>query len=265
MALEDGEVSLVDRHSVVPAWQNLLVLRWHEANRPLPVRTLRCPALPSAPLLAIPPWLVSGPPGQPFDFCGHVRRLLADIVARCPEFAHIDMSRILLAATPARNGRRHGLQARVTPLRFQAGQLTRQRRGITYQVQRYCLDDHEYLYLMTFCLPRFLNQEFDDKFVTLFHELYHISPNCDGDLRRHGGRYGLHTHSQRQYDRHMADLARAYLAGNPQADLFAFLRLNFAQLCQRHGGVNAVVVPRPKVFPVLAKDSSAARSPGASS
>src|SRR5947199_128866 len=71
---------------------------------------------------------------------------------------------------------------------------------------------HEILYLMTFCLPRFLDQDFDEKFVTLFHELYHISPQFDGDLRRHAGRYAVHTRSQRGYDEQMAHLARAYLA-----------------------------------------------------
>ena len=87
--------------------------------------------------------------------------------------------------------------------------------------------------------------------MTLFHELYHISPASDGDLRRHGGRYDLHSHSQRHYDRHMAELAREYLAGKPHPDLHAFLRLNFAQLSQRHGGVHGFVIPRPKVFPVV--------------
>ncbi len=51
------------------------------------------------------------------------------------------------------------------------------------------------LYLVTFCLPRFLDQDFDDKFITLFHELYHISPRFEGDLRRHEGRCALHSHS----------------------------------------------------------------------
>ena len=44
------------------------------------------------------------------------------------------------------------------------------------------------LYVMTFCLPRFLEQSFDDKFVTIFHELFHIGPSFDGDFRRHSGR-----------------------------------------------------------------------------
>jgi predicted metallopeptidase len=252
-------VSLLGINAVVPDQFHLapypLVVRWNEGERPLPVRTLRSANSMAMPMLMAPPWLVSGPVDQPFDFCGQVRRLVEDIVSRCPELNHIQVPRLLLAITVARNGRQHGLQARVTPLRFSKGQLTKQRRGVTYQVQRLFLGDHEFLYLMTFCLPRFLNQSFDDKFITLFHELYHISPGFDGDLRRHEGRYGLHTHSQRHYDGHMAELARTYLAGNPPADLHGFMRLNFAQLCHRHGGVNGIVVARPKVYPVFGNSS----------
>jgi hypothetical protein len=117
-------------------------------------------------------------------------------------------------------------------------------------VQRYFVDGREMLYLITFCLPRFLDQDFDDKFVTLFHELYHISPAFDGDLRRHGGRCELHTQSKRHYDGHMADLARGYLANGADRSLHAFLRLDFAQLRHRHGSVEAVVVPRPRLVPL---------------
>jgi hypothetical protein len=96
-----------------------------------------------------------------------------------------------------------------------------------------------------------LDQEFDDKFVTLFHELYHVSPAFDGDLRRHCGRCQVHSRSKRAYDQQMAHLARAYLAGGADPSLHAFLRLNFAQLQHRHGKVEAVVVPRPKLLPVV--------------
>jgi predicted metallopeptidase len=239
-----------DESSPRPAWP--LVCRWSEPDAPLPVRVIRPRAAPVCPAWkAPPPWLPTGPEGEPFDFCGHVRRLCGDIAAGCESLRHVDVARLLVAVTQARNGRAHGLQARVTPLRFPDGRLTRQRRGVTYQVQRYFLGSHEFLYLVTFCLPRFLDQDFDEKLITLFHELYHISPNFDGDLRRHAGRYALHSHSQRDYDyKHMADLARTYLSGNPEAALLAFLRLDFAQLLNRHGSVVGVVVPRPKMIPL---------------
>src|SRR5205807_4552917 len=138
--------------------------------------------------------------------------------------------RLLFGATQARNGHMHGLQARVTPLRFRDGKLTRRRRGTNYQVQRYWVDQREVLYLVTFCLPRFLDQDFDEKFVTLFHELYHVSPEFDGDLRRHPGRCAMHTRSKSAYDKHMAHLARVYLSSGADPTLHGFLRQNFTQL-----------------------------------
>jgi predicted metallopeptidase len=200
-----------------------------------------------------PYWLSTGPVDRPFDFCGHIRRLAADVVSHCEELRHIDVSRLIFAITQARSSRVHGLQARVTPLRCRNGHLQRRRHGVTYQVQRYIVDGREMLYLMTFCLPRFLNQSFDAKFVTLFHELFHIGPNFDGDLRRHEGRYSMHSRSKRGYDAHMAKIARAYLNNGADQPLYSFMRLDFAQLEHRHGSVVGVVVPRPRLLPIVEK------------
>jgi hypothetical protein len=229
-----------------------LVRSWREPVHPLPLRAIHpAQALRTHPLQsAAPPWLASGPVEQPFDFCGHVRRLCADVVTQSEELRHIDVSRLLFAVTQARSQRSYGLQAKVTPLRFRHGNLQHCRRGVSYQVQRYFVNEREMLYVVTFCLPRFLNQSFDDKFITLFHELYHISPAFDGDLRRHEGRCTVHSHSKRLYDAQMAQFARTYLANGADPALSAFLRLNFAQLQQRHGSVVGVMVPRPKLIPV---------------
>lgn len=233
------------------------VLSWQGPEQPLPIRPVRLPprTRPRSAGLEAPSYLGSGPAGRPFDFCGHVRRLCGDIAARCPELAHVQVDRVLFGITQARSGARHGLQARLTPLRFPRGQLVRSEDGRQYRVQRYRLDGREMLYLMTFCLPRFLDQTFDDKFITLFHELYHIGPAFDGDLRRMKGRCSLHSHSKRTYDAHMAALARAYLAGDAPRELHAFLRLDFAQLAHRHGSVVGVVVPRPRLLPIVENDN----------
>lgn len=242
------------QHEARPARPEVpLIRRWAEGDMPLPVRAIRAPAAAPAPPpgLEAPSWLDTGPRDQPFDFCGHVRRLCADIAARCEVLRHIDAGRLLFAVTQARSHRRHGLQARVTPLRCREGRLLRQRHGSWYQVQRYFVGGHEMLYLVTFCLPRFLDQDRDEKFVTLFHELYHISPAFDGDLRRHGRRGAWHAHSKRDYDRHMAHLAREYLASGPDPGLHDFLRLTFAQLEHRHGSVVGTTVPWPKLVPIV--------------
>lgn len=224
-----------------------LVLNWNDA---LPMRMIRAPARVLPLGTDAPPWYESGPVDRPFQFCQHLHRLCADIAERCDALRHIDVSRLLVGVTQARSTRAHGLQARVTPLRFRNGALARRRRGTVHQVQRYFVAGREMLYLVTFCLPRFLELDIDEKFVTLFHELYHISPAFDGDLRRHDGRYSIHSHSQRLYDQQMAALARGYLRDGANPKLHAFLRLNFAQLEQRHGSVVGVVVPRPKLVPI---------------
>jgi len=227
-----------------------LVRCWSDPAHPLPRRIIRAPS--RRPVLNgdFGPDLPTGPLGQPFDFCASIQRLCADIGARCEPLRHLNVDRMLFAVTQARNGHAHGLQARVTPLRFRNGGLTRLRRGVTYQVQRYVVAEREILYLVAFCLPRFLDLDFDEKLITLFHELFHISPAFDGDLRRHKGRYCIHSHSQRRYDEHMAWLARGYLASGADAALHAFFRLNFAQLQRRHGTVVGVVVPRPQIIPL---------------
>jgi hypothetical protein len=117
-------------------------------------------------------------------------------------------------------------------------------------VQRFFIDGREMLYLLTFCLPRFLDQSFEEKLITVFHELYHVSPAFDGDLRRHPGRYAVHSHSKDDYDRAMAELVKGYLEDHPEPEHFAFLRFGYRELWRRHGGVVGTIVPRPKLLPV---------------
>ncbi len=159
-------------------------LHWDSVSKPLPMREIHGRAGHAQ----SPPWFDTGMHGMPFVFTEHLRRLCVDITQKYRPFQHIDVSRILFAITQSRNYRVHGLQAKVTPLRFPDGHRTRLHRGIPFQVQQYFYDRREMFYVMTFCLPRFLNREFEDKFVTIFHELFHISPEFNGDLRRHEGR-----------------------------------------------------------------------------
>lgn len=186
------------------------------------------------------------PDVRPFNFSAHMATLCADIAARCPTFAHIDPQALLYSFTPAKPGK-HGLLARVSPMRFAGGTLYRRHRGRVYQVQRYLVNGREVMYVVAFCLPRFLDLPFDEKLVTVFHELYHIGPSFDGDLRRFDGRCQFHSGSKKNYDRHMGELVRAYLENHPRPEVFAFLYRTAAQLWAEWGGVYAVKVPRPKM------------------
>ncbi len=141
-------------------------------------------------------------------------------------------------------------------MRFAGGGLTTRRAGRTWVAQRVFRDDREMLYILTFYLPRFLDQTFQEKMITVFHELYHISPRFDGDIRRMGGRYHVHSHSQKEYDELMAGFVAGYLSSRPPSELYSFLTLKFRTLQKRHGGVAGVQVPIPKLLPISDSQSA---------
>jgi Putative phage metallopeptidase len=190
------------------------------------------------------------PAAQPFDFTEAMRALCEDVVARLPEFDHISMEQIAVTFAQTRNQVSYGLQAKLTPLRFEGGQLYTQRRGRTWTIQRWYAGDVEMLYILTFYLPRFLEQTFREKLITVVHELYHISPRFDGDIRRLPGHYHVHSRSQKEYDEAMDVLVDRYLASRPPESLFRFLKANFRELTVRHGSVVGIRVPIPKLLPL---------------
>jgi predicted metallopeptidase len=187
---------------------------------------------------------------EPFDFTRAMRRLCDDISQRLPEFEHIRMEQVAVTFAQARRHVPYGLQAKLTPLRFEGGELFTRRRGRTWTIQRWYSGEIEMLYILTFYLPRFLEQSFREKLITVMHELYHISPAFDGDIRRLPGHYHVHSHSQKEFDRRMDSLVDRYLSTNPHEELFRFLLASFRDLTARHGSVVGIRVPIPKLVPL---------------
>ncbi len=187
---------------------------------------------------------------DPFDFTRAMRQLCEDVSNRLEEFHHLRMDEVAVTFAQARRRVSHGLQARLTPMRFENGSLETQRYGRMWTVQRLFHHDREMLYILTFYLPRFLDQSFREKMVTVFHELFHISPLFDGDIRRMEGRCHVHTGSQKHYDRLMNVFVDRYLALKPPREVYGFLKKRFRTLKARHGGVVGLQVSIPKLIPV---------------
>jgi predicted metallopeptidase len=185
---------------------------------------------------------------RPFDFTAAIERLCEDIVSCTPQLSHVRMAQVAVSFAQARRRVLHGLQAKLTPLRFANGALVTRRGCDDWTIRRIFRGDTEVLYILTFYLPRFLDQTLDEKFVTIFHELFHISPRFDGDIRRHEGRCHVHTSSQKEYDRGMAQLSRQYLKGQPRDELWSFLRFSFDDLVHYHGAVIGRRVAVPKLI-----------------
>ena len=210
--------------------------------------------MPSAPSNSGP----SAPRCRGLDFTAAMRAVCHEIVVRTPELAHVDLDYVAVAFSQARNASQYGMFASLTPLRFEAGATTTVRRGRTYTVQHYrAAGGREMLYILTFYLPRFANLSLREKLITIFHELWHISPRFDGDIRRHQGRCFAHTSSQAEFDRAMGVLADRWLSQGPPEEIWGFLRHDFGELRQRYGGIHGLKLARPKLIPLSGNIESA--------
>ena len=190
-------------------------------------------------------WLGNGPApdggagGGPagFDFTLHMRRLCEDLVARVEELRHIDMGWVAVGFSQARKAADCGRYATLTPLRFPGG-------AASYDPPRPQMDDPAggrgrprdavFAHLL---LAAILDLPLVEKRITVVHELWHIGPKFDGDLRRFRGRCYAHSGSQRQYDARVKQLVDRWLELGPPAQVQDFLTQGYRHLVARHGAV----------------------------
>ena len=185
------------------------------------------------------------------DFTAAMRRFCVDAAARVEALAHVEMDRVAVSFSQARKATHHGMYASLTPMRFEGGRRHTIRRGRKWSVQRLCdASGNEMLYILNFYLPRFLDLPFREKLVTVFHELWHVGPDFDGDIRRFPGRCFAHGSSQKAYDAQVSRLVDAWLTSDPPADLCEFLRGDFRGLSARHGRIYGRKIGVPKLIPL---------------
>jgi len=177
--------------------------------------------------------------------------LVADIAARVPEMAHIDPARLLICVSSTRGGGIHGTYAKIHPLKFEGGlgsvQVRRGRRLCTCTLPEVVVGGREILYIIYFLVPRFLNLSLKEKLVTVFHELYHVSPRFDGDIRRFPGRNYAHGGSRKRYNALMSGLVDSYLRQLQDPGLIAFLEGDMASLRSRHAAIVGRRFPAPRI------------------
>lgn len=187
-----------------------------------------------------------------FNYSYHMERLIADISRKSSAFRHIDSNRILVGISRSRNNKRHGLQAKLVPLKFQGGRRVIQAGDNWYcKMPRIVYNGHEVLYVIYFCLPRFQNLSFEEKMTIIFHELYHINPSFNGDIRRFPGKFYQHTRSEREYDALVQKFSSRYLSNPRTRRLTQFLRLGHEDLKRKHGEISGLRLRLPE--PILFK------------
>jgi len=179
----------------------------------------------------------------------HLTSIIASIVKHSPSLAHIDVGKVLFCIGSNRSGRRGGLYGKLIPLRFENGTEIVRYRGRYYTLPAISHNGADCLYIIYFYMPRFFDLPWNEKLRVIFHELYHISPRFDGDIRRMGAVKTAHGHSKKHFDSLYADELKAfsdYIRVTPAMNL---LDMNTGALYRRYRKVTGVRMKSPK--PVL--------------
>jgi len=171
-----------------------------------------------------------------------IEHILRDLCAAIPEFAHIDPRRILVCMAHTRGTRAGGTFAKIVPMRFANATPFKVVGGVTHALPQIPTPHGEILYLIYVYFPRFFEQPFERRLLTLIHELYHIGPAFDGTIRRVGG--GAHGASRERFNANLQPLIEHYQAVTPGADLLV-LRQDLKLLAQQYALVGrALSIPK---------------------
>ncbi|MCZ7608333.1 MAG: hypothetical protein M5U25_20280 [Planctomycetota bacterium] len=169
-----------------------------------------------------------------YNLTDDVALLVHLLVQRVERLAHIRPGQILHGVSQARTRSRYGVYAQCHGLRFKHGRLEHPgRNGQVWQWPIIKVRGQEILYYITYFLPRFLDQPPRERLHTLLHELYHVSPRFNGDLRRFPGRNEFHG---RDFDAAVDTILEEALP-HIETERFPFLVHDFEGLVQRFGGV----------------------------
>jgi hypothetical protein len=180
-----------------------------------------------------------------FNYTEALEELIQEIVGRVPELRQVEPERLLVACSRSRDNGPVGAYAKIVPLRFECGARERRIGRHIYEMPALTYRGREILYLLYFYMPRFGDLPYRQGLETVVHELYHISPHFDGDIRRFPGRHYAHGPSQKRFNAAVSVLTDRYLAaGEPAAA--EFLRSNTLELRRAHGPLMGRRVPLPK-------------------
>lgn len=162
--------------------------------------------------------------------------LINNITKAVPEFSHIDTGKILFSLKSSPKNSDNGYYAEVkclsnTPFDFISdGRITKH-----YYSDCLFKNGIPALYLIVFTVPCFVDLNLREKICTIMHELYHISPLFNGELRLFNGKNCLHGPQPEKFDEYMYYLADIFLSKYKSLDkLFS---LDYEKLNEKHGSI----------------------------
>lgn len=179
-----------------------------------------------------------------------LRRCIIHIVDSTESFAHIDPKQLLICIATNRITARGGTYAKLVPLRFKGGSRFTTYRNHVYTLPDVTVEDQVILYSIYFYMPRFFNLSLKEKVRVIFHELYHINPAFNGDIRRLGKKKAAHGASKKKFDEQFVQEFDLFIAVKHPDFFIEFLSLDVKTMYAKYKQVTGTRMQIPRPIPV---------------
>jgi hypothetical protein len=142
------------------------------------------------------------------------------------EFRNFDINRILVCCASNRRDGRGATYGKLLPMRFKDGSPVIKHKNRFYTIPKLKINGHEIYYIIYFYVPKFFDLSAKEKIRVIFHELYHINPEFNGDIRRMGKVKSAHGHSKKAFEQNYIDYAESFFKSIYDTPYCNFLAMN---------------------------------------
>ncbi|MCL1865765.1 MAG: hypothetical protein FWF73_08155 [Spirochaetes bacterium] len=156
--------------------------------------------------------------------------IIHDMIKSTEEFKSFDINKILVCCASNRKDFKGAIYGKLQPLRFKDGSEIIKHNKRYYTIPRIVLNNVEILYIIYLYIPKFFNLTVMDKINVMFHELYHISPEFNGDIRRMSNFKSAHGHSKKSFEEKYIKFASNYFNNINGTPFNGFLQMNFEDI-----------------------------------
>jgi predicted metallopeptidase len=174
--------------------------------------------------------------------------LIRQITTHSHFYSYIDTSKVVVCLGSNKRNGRGAIYGKLVPLRFQNGSDILSFKGRNYTIPDIVNNGLSQLYVLYFYLPRFFNLSAEEKLKVIFHELYHISPEFNGDIRRMGSVKKAHGSSKKRFDLKFekeVQLFYEYISKTPYID---FLKMDSKSLHTNYRiYARRMTIPKPVI------------------
>ena len=122
------------------------------------------------------------------------------IVQNTTLFRHVDTGKVLVCVSSNKKNGRGGTYGKLLPLKFKDGESILKYKGKYYTIPRIINNGIPQLYIIYFYMPKFFDLNPYEKLRVIFHELYHINEEFNGDIRRMGELKKAHGFSSKRFN-----------------------------------------------------------------